>query len=117
MDYWAAFGLAVGIGVQNIPEGTALSLPMKNVLASRSKAFWVGTLSAVVEPIFAIIGMCLAVQLPVLMPWLLAVAAGAMLIVVAQNLLPDAVSDNLHCGSWAFIVGFMLMMVLDVALS
>jgi len=116
-DFWAAFGLAVGIGVQNIPEGTALSLPMKSVLGSRTKAFLVGSLSAVVEPIFAIVGICLALQLPVLMPWLLAIAAGAMLLVVAQNLLPDAVNDSVRCGSWSFIVGFTLMMVLDVALG
>ncbi len=116
-DFYAALGLAAGIGIQNIPEGTAISLPMKKLLNSRGKAFLMGTLSAVVEPVFALVGITLAMVLPCVMPWLLALAAGAMLLVVAENLLPEAVGESPHLGTWSFMLGFILMMVLDVALG
>jgi len=109
--------LAVGIGIQNIPEGSALSLPMKKLYNSNKRAFFIGTLSGVVEPIFAVLGIALAMFLPCVMPWLMSIAAGAMLIVVAENLLPDAVKENLNIGTWSFMIGFIIMMILDVALG
>lgn len=116
-DFWAALGLAAGIGIQNIPEGAAISLPMKNLYGSSAKAFFMGVLSGAVEPVFAVVGILLATFLPCVMPWLLATAAGAMLFVVAEDLLPDAVTENSHFGTWSFMTGFIIMMILDVALG
>ena len=116
--FYSALWLAIGIGLQNLPEGAAVSLPMKEQLASNKKAFLFGTLSGLVEPIMAVIGIYLAQLLSHLMPWLLSFSAGAMLFVVAEELLPDAKNSHSgHIGSWGFIVGFVLMMILDIALG
>lgn len=112
----AALGLAIGMGIQNMPEGTALSLPMRTLTGSRLKAFGYGVASGAVEPIFAIIGFFLAAQIGVLHPWLLSIAAGAMVFVVVEDLIPDCkLSENSHLGTWAILLGFALMMILDVA--
>ncbi len=114
----SALGLALGIGIQNFPEGAAVSLPMYGVTKSRIKSFWYGVGSGAVEPVAALLGFFLASQLVVLQPWLLAFAAGAMVFVVAEDLIPDAnLSDNQHWGTWGLMAGFVLMMVLDVALG
>lgn len=116
--FYSALWLAIGIGLQNLPEGAAVSLPMKEQLGSNKKAFLFGTLSGIVEPIMAIIGILLANILSNLMPWLLAFSAGAMLFVVAEELLPDA--KNLYSGnigSWGFVIGFVIMMILDITLG
>lgn len=114
----AALGLAIGIGIQNLPEGAAVALPMKNTTGSTKKAFLFGMGSGVVEPIFAFIGYFLAAYITVLQPWLLAFAAGAMVFVVAEDLIPDAkLEDNPHLGTWGVMVGFVVMMILDVALG
>lgn len=114
----AALGLAIGIGIQNFPEGAAVALPMRNAIGSRGKAFLYGMASGMVEPVFAVVGFFLAAYLTVLQPWLLAFAAGAMLFVVAEDLIPDAkLAAHPHLGTWGFMVGFVLMMVLDVALG
>ncbi|MBQ4547966.1 MAG: ZIP family metal transporter [Bacteroidales bacterium] len=116
--YISALGLAIGIGIQNFPEGAAISLPMKQVTGSSKKAFLFGMGSGVVEPLSAIIGFLLASHLIVLQPWLLAFSAGAMLFVVAEDLIPDAnISENPHNGTWGFMFGFIIMMILDVALG
>lgn len=114
----SALGLAFGIGIQNFPEGAAVSLPMKQVTGSRNKAFLFGMGSGAVEPLAAIVGFFLASHLIFLQPWLLAFSAGAMLFVVAEDLIPDAnISDNPHTGTWGFMIGFIIMMILDVALG
>lgn len=114
----SALGLAIGIGIQNFPEGAAISLPMRQVTGSRKKAFLFGMGSGAVEPIAAIVGYFLASHLIVLQPWLLAFSAGAMLFVVAEDLIPDAnISENPHNGTWGFMIGFIIMMILDVALG
>lgn len=114
----SAMGLALGIGIQNFPEGAAVSLPMYGVTKSRSKSFWYGVGSGAVEPVAAVLGFLLASHLVVLQPWLLAFAAGAMVFVVTEDLIPDAnLSDNQHWGTWGVMAGFVLMMVLDVALG
>ena len=114
----AALGLAIGIGIQNFPEGAAVSLPMKNATGSRSKAFWYGTASGAVEPIFALIGLFLAAFLSSAMPWLLSFAAGAMIFVVAEDLIPDAkLEKSPYIGGIGVMLGFTLMMILDVALG
>lgn len=116
--YAAALGLAVGIGIQNFPEGAAVALPMKGVTGSPHKAFLYGAASGAVEPIFAVIGYFLAAYLTMLQPWLLSFAAGAMIFVVAEDLIPDAkLEEHPHLGTWGVMVGFVLMMILDVALG
>lgn len=116
--YISALGLAIGIGIQNFPEGAAVSLPMKQVTGSSKKAFLFGMGSGVVEPLSAIVGFFLASHLIMLQPWLLAFSAGAMLFVVAEDLIPDAnLSENPHTGTWGFMIGFIIMMILDVALG
>ena len=116
--YISALGLAIGIGIQNVPEGAAVSLPMKQVTGSSKKAFLFGMGSGVVEPLSAIVGFFLASHLIMLQPWLLAFSAGAMLFVVAEDLIPDAnLSENPHTGTWGFMIGFIIMMILDVALG
>ena len=113
-----AAALALGIGIQNIPEGAAVSLPMMQQGMSRGKAFLYGAFSGAVEPICAVITvLALPVFLPV-MPFLLAFAAGAMLYVVVEELIPAAhLSEHSDAGTLAVIVGFALMMALDTALG
>ena len=111
-------GLSVGIGIQNIPEGAVVSLPIKGETGNSRKAFWFGTLSGAVEPLAAILGLFLAYFLDPIMPWALSFAAGCMLYVIAEEMIPDAKGDpRSHSGVWSFIIGFILMMSLDVALG
>lgn len=114
----SALGLAIGIAVQNFPEGAAVSLPLKRATGSSVKSFLFGMGSGAVEPVAAIIGYFLAAYLTVAQPWLLAFAAGAMIFVVAEDLIPDAkLSEHSHIGTWGVMAGFVVMMVLDVALG
>ena len=106
-----AAALAFGIGIQNFPEGAAVSLPMR---CTRRRAFLWGTLSGAVEPLFGILVVGVSALARPLMPWLLSFAAGAMLYVVADELLPQAHS---RAGTCAYLAGFLLMMSLDVALG
>lgn len=114
----AALALAIGIGIQNIPEGAAVSIPMAEQGYSRTKAFLFGAFSGVVEPVC---GVVVVLGLPFfapLMPFMLAFAAGAMLYVVVEELIPSAhLSEHSDAGTLAFIFGFALMMALDVALG
>ncbi len=113
-----ALGLAIGIAVQNFPEGAAVSLPLKNATGSKLKSFLFGMGSGAVEPIAAIIGYFLAAYLIAAQPWLLSFAAGAMMFVVAEDLIPDSkLSEHSHIGTWGVMIGFVVMMVLDVALG
>ena len=109
-----AFALALGIGVQNFPEGAAVALPVYQAGKSKWRAFWTGVLSGAVEPLFGALVVLAAAGIHALMPWLLSFAAGAMLYVVAEELLPRAGGRRGTCG---FLVGFLLMMILDVALG
>ena len=116
--YVAALGLAIGVGIQNLPEGAAVSLPIKTALNSKHKAFLYGFISAVTEPIFALIGYFFAARLQILQPWLLAFSAGAMIFVVAEELLPESQTEQGDSiGAWGAMFGFAFMMVLDVALG
>lgn len=119
--YLSALGLAIGIGVQNFPEGAAISLPMKSAFGSNKKAFLWGAASGLAEPIFAVLGYFLAASIAILQPWLLAFAAGAMLFVTVEDLLPDASGTERESlksvGTWGFVIGFVAMMILDVALG
>lgn len=109
-----AAALALGIGVQNFPEGVAVALPLYQSGQSKLRAFVTGVLSGAVEPLFGVLVVLAAARVHALMPWLLSFAAGAMLYVVAEELLPRAGSRRGTCG---FLVGFLFMMVLDVALG
>ena len=109
-----ATALALGIGVQNFPEGAAVALPLYQSGQSKLRAFVTGVLSGAVEPLFGVLVVLAAARVHALMPWLLSFAAGAMLYVVAEELLPRAGSRRGTCG---FLVGFLFMMVLDVALG
>ncbi|MBQ8308732.1 MAG: ZIP family metal transporter [Clostridia bacterium] len=116
--FLSALFLAIGIGVQNFPEGAAISLPLKPVLKSSHKAFFWGAASGIAEPIFATVGYFLASVLHAAQPWLLAFSAGAMIFVAAQDLIPDAKNDDFpRLGAWGVSVGFVIMMILDVALG
>ncbi len=106
--------LAIGIGIQNIPEGAVVSLPIKGETGSSSKAFIFGMLSGIVEPIAAVIGLFLAMQIQGIMPWALAFAAGCMIYVVAEEMIPEMTSEGHdHFGVWSFIIGFIIMLALD----
>ena len=106
--------LAVGIGIQNIPEGAVVSLPIKGETGSSSKAFLFGMLSGIVEPIAAVVGLFLAMQIQGIMPWALAFAAGCMIYVVVEEMIPEMTSEGHdHFGVWSFIAGFVIMLALD----
>lgn len=106
--------LAIGIGIQNIPEGAVVALPIKGETGSSKKAFLFGVFSGIVEPIAAVVGLFLAMQIEAIMPWALAFAAGCMIYVVAEEMIPEMKSEGHdHFGAWSFIIGFVIMMVLD----
>ncbi|BBF44025.1 metal transporter, ZIP family [Lachnospiraceae bacterium KM106-2] len=113
-----AFTLALGIGIQNIPEGAIISLPLKLQGRSKSRAFLIGTLSGIVEPIASILTILLTSYIVMILPYLLSFAAGAMLYVVTDELLLETADNkNSHIGAISFALGFMVMMSLDVALG
>ena len=106
--------LSIGMGLQNIPEGAAVSLPIKAETGSTPKAFIFGMLSGIVEPIAALLGLFLAMQIQGVMPWALAFAAGCMLYVIAEEMIPEMTSEGHdHYGVVSFIIGFIIMMALD----
>ena len=116
--YAAAFALAVGIGIQNFPEGAAISLPLRQEGMSKGKAFLYGSLSGLVELIFGVGITMIAEVITPYMPWFLGFAAGAMIYVVVEELIPEAnQGEHSNLGTVGVMVGFLIMMVLDVALS
>ena len=114
----AASMLALGIGLQNFPEGTAVSVPLRREGFSRKKAFFYGQLSGIVEPISGIIGALLAIKVRFLLPYLLAFAAGAMIYVVVEELIPESQTNKKKDLMALFtLIGFAVMMIMDVALG
>ncbi len=114
----AAMTLALGIGLQNFPEGSAVSLPLRREGMSRGKAFFLGQMSGFVEPIAAVIGALLVIKIQMLLPFLLAFAAGAMIYVVVEELIPESQSNKKKDVMAFFtLIGFSIMMILDVALG
>ncbi len=114
----AACLLALGIGIQNFPEGTAVSLPLRREGFSRTKSFWYGQLSGIVEPIAGILGALLVLKIRYMLPFLLSFAAGAMIYVVVQELIPESQTNkNKSVMALFTLVGFSVMMILDVALG
>ncbi len=113
-----ALALAVGIGLQNFPEGAAISLPLAREGMSRRRAFVMGSLSGIVEPVFGILVVLASGWIQPFMPWLLSFAAGAMVYVVVEELIPEAhLGEHSNVGTFGVISGFVIMMVLDVALG
>ena len=114
----AALALALGIALQNFPEGTIVSMPLRAAGMTKMKTFWYGVLSGVVEPIAALITLAAASAVVSILPYLLAFAAGAMFYVVVEELIPEmSKGEHSNLGTVAFSLGFVLMMVLDVALG
>ncbi len=113
-----AVALAAGIAIQNVPEGAIISLPLRSEGFTRRRAFVYGALSGIVEPIAAVITILLIDSLLPMMPYLLGFAAGAMLYVVVEELIPEAQQGHhSNLGTLTFAVGFIVMMILDVALG
>lgn len=118
ISYAGALALAIGIAIQNFPEGAIISLPLAGNGNGKLKSFTLGMLSGIVEPIAAIITILLTSLIVPILPYLLAFAAGAMLYVVVEELIPEASSgEHSNNGTIGFAVGFVLMMALDVALG
>ena len=114
----AAVALAIGIGLQNLPEGTAVSVPLRGEGLSRLKSFWYGQLSAVVEPIAAVLGAAAVLVMRPLLPYALAFAAGAMIFVVVEEVVPESQrGGNADVATLGAMIGFAVMMALDVALG
>lgn len=114
----AAMALAIGIGIQNFPEGLAVSMPLRRQGVSRFKSFWYGQLSAVVEPVAGVIGAAAVIYAFPILPYALAFAAGAMIYVVIEEVIPETQLDKYaDTSTLGFIGGFIVMMVLDVALG
>lgn len=114
----AARNLAIGIGIQNFPEGLAVSLPLHAAGFSVMRSLWYGQLSGMVEPIFGILGAVAVTISSLILPYALAFAAGAMIYIVADDILPEAhTSGNGAIATWGTIAGFLIMMCLEITLS
>ena len=111
-----ALALALGIGLQNIPEGAAVSLPLAQEGRSKCRAFAAGAASGLVEPLGGLLALALAGWVSAALPWLMSLAAGCMVCVTAQEMIPEAVEADEPAGVISVVAGFALMMALDVAL-
>ena len=110
--------LALGIGIQNFPEGIAIAVPLRRQGASRFKSFWYGQMSAIVEPIFGVLGAVAVTFFTPILPYALAFAAGAMIFVVVEEVIPETQLDKYtDIAALGFVGGFIIMMILDVALG
>lgn len=116
----AAIAVALGIGIQNFPEGAAVSIPLRQEGLSRRKSFFYGQASGIVEPIAGVLGALLVSKVTVLLPYALSFAAGAMIYVVVEELIPEAQvtsSSKRHFAVFGTMLGFIIMMILDIALG
>ena len=114
----AAVALALGMGLQNFPEGAAISLPLKSQGVSAGKSFALGALSGVVEPVFGLLAVLVASRITGIMPFILSFAAGSMVYVVVEELIPEAhLGEHSHAGTLSVMAGFLVMMLLDVLLG
>ena len=118
MEMGGAIALAIGMGMQNAPEGFAVSMPLRREGFSKFKSWWWGQLSAIVEPIFAVIGAAVVISVYPILPYALAFAAGAMIFIVVENVVPESHrGGNIDIASIGLILGFIVMMILDVSLG
>ena len=114
----SAYALSLGIAIQNFPEGAIVSMPLKAVGFTKKKAFLYGVLSGIVEPISSLITLLLTSKIVLILPYLLSFAAGAMIYVVCEELIPNYHSENnSNIGTFSLAIGFIFMMILDVALG
>lgn len=114
----AAIALAIGIGIQNFPEGMAVAMPLRRHGVSRRKSFWYGQLSAIVEPVAGVIGAVAVIYMQNILPYALSFAAGAMIFVVVEEVIPETQRDKYtDLAVLGFMGGFTIMMILDVALG
>jgi ZIP family zinc transporter len=117
-SFAAACALAIGIGIQNFPEGMAVSVPLRGEGMSRLKSFWYGQLSGIVEPIAGVLGAAAVIMMQPLLPYALAFAAGAMIFVVTEEVIPESQREgNTDLATMGVLIGFVVMMILDVALG
>ena len=113
-----ALTLALGIAIQNFPEGAIISMPLRAEGVSKGKAFLLGTSSGLVEPLAAIVAILAANFIAPMLPWMLGFAAGAMIYVVVEEIIPEmSAGEHSNVGTIAFAIGFTLMIVLDVTLG
>jgi len=113
-----ALALALGIGIQNFPEGVSVSVPLRREGLSRFKCFWYGQLSGFVEPIAGVLGALAVILVKPMLPYALAFAAGAMIFVVVEELIPESQAEkNTDISTMGAMLGFVIMMILDVALG
>jgi ZIP family zinc transporter len=113
-----AVALAIGIGIQNFPEGAAVSVPLRREGLSRMKCFFYGQASAIVEPIAGVIGAAMVLLMRPILPYALSFAAGAMIYVVVEELIPESQQDkNTDISTMGAMIGFAVMMMLDVGLG
>ena len=113
-----AVALALGMGLQNFPEGAAISLPLRGEGMGKGRSFLCGALSGVVEPVFGLLTVLVAGTITPMMPWILSFAAGAMIYVVVEELIPEAhLGEHSHPGTISVMAGFLVMMLLDVLLG
>ena len=114
----SAIALAIGIGIQNFPEGAAIALPLRKEKVAHFKAFLYGAASGMVEPLAAVITVLAVGTIRTILPWMLSFAAGAMIYVVVEELVPEAHTEHgARYGTMGALVGFLVMMVLDVILG
>lgn len=117
-DMAAAISLTIGIALQNFPEGLAVSMPLRAHGMSKIKSFWYGQLSSTVEPVTGVIGALFVVVARPLLPYALSFAAGAMILVVVSKVMPESQKEvNKNLSAFCFIIGFSIMMIMDLALS
>jgi ZIP family zinc transporter len=117
-SFAAAVALALGIGIQNFPEGLAVSVPLRREGMGRLKSFWYGQLSGAVEPVAGVIGAAAVIMIEPLLPYALSFAAGAMIFVVVEEVIPESQrAGNTDLATMATLIGFTVMMILDVALG
>ena len=113
-----AIALAIGIGLQNFPEGIAVAAPLRREGLSPLKSFWYGQLSAVIEPVAGVLGAAAVLIMQPILPYALAFAAGAMIFVVVEELIPESqLNKNTDFATSGAMLGFVIMMILDVALG
>lgn len=116
--FGAAIALAIGIGIQNFPEGMAVSMPLRREGMTRLRSFWYGQLSGIFEPMAGVIGAAVVLSAQTLLPYTLGFAAGAMIFVVVEEVIPEAErGGNTDLATMGAMIGFAVMMVLDVALG
>ncbi len=117
-SFTAAMALAIGIGIQNLPEGTAVAVPLRREGMSRLRSFWYGQLSGAVEPVAGVLGAAAVIVIQPLLPYALGFAAGAMIYVVVEELIPESqLAKNTHRATIGAMLGFAVMMILDVGMA